>query len=227
MGQGRARGVAEQLARGLRVAIGKGLLGLLDEHGAEHGVLPCPVHDDLMEAARQRRFLPCHGAGLPGWGRAAPGPAVAPSSCPLPASAASRSASNARSPSRRHRVRRWAGSASPAPRSWLATSRSAPSRVARSSSSSSTRSDLRTRPPSSIRCRVRSLRALAQSRVSSRARAASRRLRSTTSRRSLAVVASRSASRFGGTCLAASPLALAVLLKEGLAAFGPPRDGFG
>lgn len=95
--------------------------------------------------------------------------------------------------------------------------------VARSSSSSSTRSALRTRPPNSIRWQVRFFYVLAQSRVSVQACAASRRLRSTTSRRSLCVVASR----FGGTCLAAPSVAPTALLKENLAAFGPPRDGLG
>ncbi len=177
-----------------------------------------------VSGIRQRSERNAHSVGFLGWGRTILPVAASSSSCPRSVSAVLRSASKARSPARCQRARRWAGSSPSAPRSCPARSKSAPSRVARSSSSSSTRSALATRPPSSIRWRVRSRRALAQSRVSVRAHAASSLLRATASRRSLVVVARRSASRFSGTCLAAS---LAPLLKQGLAAFGPPLHGFG
>ncbi len=80
------------------------------------------------------------------------------------------SVSKARSPCRRQRALRSAGLSS-----WrlsfcccnrLAMSSNAPSRVARSSSSSSTSPAFWTRPPSSISCRVRARRSCTQSRVS-------------------------------------------------------------
>ena len=143
--------------------------------------------------------------------------------------AASRSASKARRPRRRQRRRDVLGivPASSAPRSRSASSMKAPSRVARSSSTSSTRPAFWTRPPSSMRWRVRSRRALAQSRMSVRAFWASSLWRWVAARRSRRAVACRSRSRVTSPVPLSPGALLSVAAKERGTAFGPPRDGFG
>ena len=216
--------------------------------GAQEGGAEAPGEADAVGDEEEGRP---HAAVLP---------AVSPIPCGVTpaAAAASRSAAKARSPARRQRASRSragtpgageggavestpasassvASAASSPSRIRVARSRKAPRRVARSSPVRSTRPALATRPPSSMRWRVRSRRARAQSRVSSRARATSalavsaslrrlaRRSRSSSSRRPgrgrlVAVRAGPCGVGRGGGALAA---------KEGGAALAPALDGLG